>query len=155
MPSKMLSKGTLTLASLLVFISCKNAKPADSNSIADVIITQQRLECMGLCPVYMIKIYSDGKVLFNGEKNVPKTGESEFEISEEELNSIVNSLNEIGFFKLQDRYTANISDGSTTYISFKDGDNEKKIMDYYGAPPALKEVENNIEQLIFSYLKSN
>jgi hypothetical protein len=147
------------MAFLLIFLlaSCVNSKQAqtqDDRQLDDgqLIITQQRLMCMGLCPVYLINIYSNGKVEFTGEENVPKTGSFTMQLSKEDLQDLVTNFDSIDFFGLKKEYTKDISDGSTTYISYKKGGNELKIMDYYGAPQKLKDLEQKVETLIFSYL---
>ena len=144
--------GMLFAASLLFISSCKNSEASSSQS-KEVIITQQRLACLGTCPVYVAKIYSDGSVMFTGEQYVPKTGETEFKITKKELESIVADFESLNFFSLEDSYTANISDGMTTYISYKKGETEKRIMDYHGAPEGLRELEEKIQSTLFGYLK--
>ncbi len=147
--------GMQSFAFLVVFLlsGCASSKKAQSQEPAEVIITQQRLECMGLCPVYELRIYSNGKVDFFGVKNVPKEGDIEFQLSNSDFDNLVSSFEEIDFFNLEKEYSKNISDGSTTYISYKSGEDELKIMDYYGAPKKLKELEEKVESLVFKYLE--
>ncbi|MFT7020410.1 MAG: hypothetical protein ACJASO_002604, partial [Cyclobacteriaceae bacterium] len=105
-----------TFLAIFLLASCANSKKAQTQDDGELIITQQRLLCMGLCPVYLISIYSNGKVEFTGEKNVPKTGSFAMQLSKEDLQDLVTNFDAIDFFGLKKEYTKDISDGSTTYI---------------------------------------
>ena len=50
---------------------------------------------------------------------------------------------------LEDEYFEHISDLPRTYIQIFD----KKILDYYGAPEELKELEVLIDKICFKYIK--
>ena len=140
----------VAVAVLMTF--CKSTQRTERLEPDELIITQQRLECMGTCPVYTLSIYASGNVVFMGEKNVPVIGESKLALSKTQLQKLIDEFRNIEFFQLKEKYTADVSDGATTYISFRDGDREMKIMDYSGAPEKLKALENRIETLTFDLL---
>jgi ankyrin repeat protein len=48
---------------------------------------------------------------------------------------------------MRDEYTAMITDQPTTYTTLTIGSRTKRIKDYYGAPPALKEIETRIDEV--------
>ena len=78
-----------------------------------------------------------------------KVGKIEFKLSEKEINSILQKANEINYCQLEDEYSEQISDLPRTYIQIFD----KKILDYYGAPKELKELEELIDKTCFKYIK--
>ena len=123
-------------------------KIEDNNEINE-IISIKRGACFGTCPIYLISISSDRSGTYHGKKFVEKTGKIEFKLSEEEINSILQKANEINYCQLEDEYFERISDLPRTYIQIFD----KKILDYYGAPKELKELEKLIDNICFKYIK--
>ena len=116
----------------------------------DLIIEMEKTPCFGKCPVYTIRIGKNGKGLYDGIENTQKTGTFRFSLTGEELERLEISFREIHFFELKNEYYKPVSDLPTTYLSYHRGGEHKKIMDYYGAPPELKTLENEIEFLVLS-----
>ena len=123
-------------------------KIEDNNEVKE-IISINRGACFGTCPIYFISISSDMRGVYHGKNFVEKTGKIEFKLSEEEINSILQKANEINYCQLEDEYFERISDLPRTYIQIFD----KKILDYYGAPKELKELEKLIDNICFKYIK--
>ena len=123
-------------------------KIEDSNEINE-IISIKRGACFGTCPIYLISISSDRIATYYGKKFVERTGTVEFRLSEDEINSILEKANKINYCQLEDEYFERISDLPRTYIQIFD----KKILDYYGAPKELKELEKLIDNICFKYIK--
>ena len=132
---------------LLIFSSCSAPRTIADE---DVLIELQRTPCYGTCQVYTVKIDKNGKGLFEGVENVDKIGMFSFSLSQDELMEIENAFHQVDFYQLKKIYDAEVSDLPTTYISYNKDGNRKKIMDYYGAPSALRTLENNIESLVLS-----
>jgi hypothetical protein len=116
----------------------------------DLIIEMSKTPCFGQCPVYSIKIDRKGKGLYEGIENTEKKGMYMFSISGEALERLITSFLEIEFFQLEDEYYKPVSDLPTTYLSFRHNGAYKMIMDYAGAPPQLKSLEQEIESLVLS-----
>ena len=123
-------------------------KIEDNNEINE-IISIKRGACFGTCPIYSISIFSDMSGVYQGKNFVEKTGKIEFKLSEEDINSILQKANEINYCQLEDEYFEHISDLPRTYVQIFD----KKILDYYGAPKELKELEVLIDKICFKYIK--
>lgn len=113
------------------------------------IISINRGACFGTCPIYFISIFSDRSAIYHGKKFVEKIGKIEFKLSEKEINSILQKANKINYCQLEDEYFENISDLPRTYVQIFD----KKVLDYYGSPKELKELEELIEDICFRYIK--
>jgi len=128
---------------------CDNSFQLSSEKDKEVIISLQRTACFGTCPIYFFRISSDMSGVYHGKNFVEKIGEIEFTLSEEEINSILQKANEINYCQLEDEYFERISDLPRTYIQIFD----KKILDYYGAPKELKELEKLIDNICFKYIK--
>ena len=130
-----------------ISLSCGLTKKANTSEI-ELIISLQRTPCYGTCPIYKMEIFSDGSAFYHGERFVEKMGDYEFSVSRETINYILKKAVEIGFFELEDKYTANITDLPKTITFMKNGKDEKRVIDYYGAPKALKEFESLVDGCI-------
>ena len=110
----------------------------------------EKTPCYGFCPVYTLKIDQRGKGLFKGVENTDYVGLFSFRLSAGEMDDLRNSFEEAGFFGLENEYYKNVTDLPTIYVTYRNGGKEKKIMDYYGAPQELKNLERKIEALVLS-----
>jgi hypothetical protein len=114
------------------------------------IIEMEKTPCYGYCPVYTLKIDQTGKGIFEGVENTNFVGLFTFRLRKEEIAGLRSAFEQAGFFELKDRYYKNVTDLPTIYLSYKFEGREKKIMDYYGAPQELKDLEERIEALVLS-----
>jgi hypothetical protein len=140
---------SLLLVFLVLFACGSSKKGTEIKEIKkELIISLERTPCYGTCPIYKIKIFSDGSAFYHGERFVEKIGNYEFSVSKETLNYILKKADEIGFFELEDKYTANITDLPKTITFIKNGKHKKRVVDYYGAPKTLKEFESLVDGCI-------
>ena len=140
---------SLLLVFLVLFACGSSKKGIEIKEIKkELIISLERTPCYGTCPIYKIKIFSDGSAFYHGERFVEKIGNYEFSVSKETLNYILKKADEIGFFELEDKYTANITDLPKTITFIKNGKHKKRVVDYYGAPKTLKEFESLVDGCI-------
>jgi len=140
---------SLLLVFLVLFACGSSKKGTEIKEIKkELIISLERTPCYGTCPIYKIKIFSDGSAFYHGERFVEKIGNYEFSVSKETLNYILKKADEIGFFELEDKYTANITDLPKTTTFIKNGKHKKRVVDYYGAPKTLKEFESLVDGCI-------
>lgn len=145
--SPALFNGLLVLSITSVLTACTGSYPLTDD---EIVIELQRTPCYGSCPVHTIKIGKNGKGLYEGVRNSEYTGTYRFRLTTEEMARLERSFENTGFFDLEDRYYRHVSDLPTTWITFRSGGRSKKIMDYYGAPEKLKNLEKEIENLVFS-----
>jgi hypothetical protein len=138
---------TLMILISFLFYACSVSRTITEE---DLLIELKRTPCYGSCPVYTIKIDKNGKGLFEGVENVEKTGNFSFSISKDELIELENDFVQVDFYRLKNIYDGQVSDLPTTYITYNKDGNQKKIMDYYDAPPTLRALENRIETLVLS-----
>ncbi|MFT4971342.1 MAG: hypothetical protein ACI9XO_002131 [Paraglaciecola sp.] len=132
------------LTGILFLISC------ESNPYVTSSIEMNMGACFGACPVYKITISGDGTVSYDGQKNVPKMGEYNKQLSPEETKTLFDAFAASNFFAFEEEYMSNISDLPTTFISFQNGGKSKKIKDYYGAPDELDALEHRVEEIVNS-----
>jgi len=135
---------------ILVSFSISSCSVPKTITEEDLLIEPKRTPRYGSCPVYTIKIDKNGKGSFEGVENVDNIGRFSFSLSQDELTELANAFHEVDFYQLKKIYDGQVSDLPTTYITYNRDGNRKKIMDYYGAPEELRNLENGIETLVLS-----
>jgi len=116
-------------------------------SSTDVTITLERTICFGTCPAYTVTITGDGRVEYEGKEFVQVKGRASATIRPQDVAALVEAFEKARYFELQDKYTANITDMPTTITSIRLDGRYKRIVDYYNAPPGLKELERLIDRV--------
>ncbi len=110
----------------------------------------KKTPCYGYCPVYTIQIDSNGNGRFQGVENTELIGLYAFRITTKEIKQLKSLFEQAGFFSLKNRYHEYVTDLPTVYLTYRREGMEKKIMDYYGAPQELKDLEKQVESLVLS-----
>ena len=129
---------------LLLLVGCLNlsaCRTMPEHSEQDLLCSMEKTSCFGTCPVYELKIYSDGWAQLTGIAHTPYIGNYQLKLSPKEVLLVKKAFKDADFFDLDEKYYANVSDLPTTYLYYHDGDRTKKVMDYHGAPPNLKQLE--------------
>lgn len=128
-------------------ISCTGSSRFSEDQL---IIEMEKTPCYGYCPVYNLKIDQAGNGIFKGVENTGHVGLFTFRLKKDEIADLHSAFGQAGFFELKNRYYQNVTDLPTIYLSYRFEGREKKIMDYYGAPRELKNLEKQIEALVLS-----
>ncbi|MDX2442392.1 MAG: DUF6438 domain-containing protein [Bacteroidales bacterium] len=132
---------------LLVLIFLTGCSVTQQTQNANVVISVQKLPCLGNCPVYKVSIYSNQLVIYEGKENVSKTGVYAMKLDKQKFTELQLAFLQSGFFEMEDVYSAQIMDLQTTYLYFNYDGKEKKILDYYNSPEVLKDLVKMIEDL--------
>ena len=75
------------------------------------------------------------------------TGTQTTQLSQDKIKQLVDEFYRIDYFSLKDEYTAGITDLPTTITSITIDGKTKKVVNYYGAPKKLDELENKIDEI--------
>jgi hypothetical protein len=67
-------------------------------------VVMQRTACLGSCPVYTVKIFSSGDVIYDGDEEVTITGHHVARIGLAELRNLADAFEHINFYSLHDSY---------------------------------------------------
>jgi len=137
----------IVLGIILLTISCASNKKTGEQS-SEVLIKMEKTSCRGVCPVYSLSVFSDGKLEYSGQENVDMVGEYTSQLKNGELQSLIKAFEDANYFEFEDKYTGMVRDLPTTYLMYRKGDREKRIKDYAGAPKTLKQLEEKVESLI-------
>lgn len=111
-------------------------------------IKMKKTMCRGKCPVYQIIIKENYEVEFKGIANVDKIGDYKLVLRKSYYDTLKAAVDSCNFWTLKNKYRANVTDLSTTFITVYDNKRWKKIEDYYGAPAKLKKFEELISNIL-------
>ena len=152
-----MKKYLLALMAALLFVStagCTAGITAASNELDDIVITMERTECFGLCPVYTLTVYGNGTIIYEGEKFVTTQGRVETTISKEKIEQLVSEFEETGYYSLDDDYTEQTITCAPSVITSITIDGITKTIEHYhgdfNAPDQLTELENKIDEIVNS-----
>ena len=109
---------TASMASLVIVGACTGQDSLEHRAPAAAFdsVAMQRSACLGRCPVYEVKISSDGKVTFQGEKYVAYVGTHSGSARASDLARLDQTLSAVDFFSLRRQYESG-EDGCTTWMT--------------------------------------
>ncbi|MFL6282250.1 MAG: DUF6438 domain-containing protein [Pyrinomonadaceae bacterium] len=131
----------------------ETATPAAAQAVPrDTVITLERTECFGTCPVYKVSVSADGTVTFDGKKNVEKKGVATGKINEAEVGRLVAGFEAVNYFSLRDAYTPRsgncpevATDLPSANTSITTGGKSKAVQHYHGCRGSKEELEGLTE----------
>ena len=95
-------------------------KPSDYPD--SLILRYERSACFGTCPVDVIEIFKSGYLAYTPFMHGVRDTISSAEIGQDEIDMLMATVDEMGFFDLQDKYDSNIPDlPGSKYFVRKDG----------------------------------
>ena len=111
----------------------------------EIAVTLERGVCFGTCPAYSITIYTDGTVVYKGERFVAAEGTRTLTLEPEVVEKLVAEITALGYFEWADEYTEmTVTDLPTVITSVTQNGETKQITRYAGdssAPLALPYIE--------------
>ena len=124
-----------------------------------VMLERRKGDCWGPCPIYKLKIFSDGKVIFIGEENVKEKTTVKSQINQKQLKTLSAEFEKIDYFTMADKYVpqencpSQNSDSQTVFTSYTVGEKTKFITHYLGCEGTnelrnLVILEKNIDQIV-------
>lgn len=133
------------LSILVVNITMVMAQESASNAV----ISLERGACFGTCPIYKVRIFQDGTVIYEGENFVDITGEQRSQIDPATVEQMLAVLADAGYFEWDEAYDSmTVSDlPYITTSATRDGETHQ-IRRYAGddsAPLTLPFLENWID----------
>ena len=126
---------------LCLYFSCTIIDKTDRDKKS--IIELERTACFGNCPIYKIEIFSNGNVIYKGEKFVDNIGIFKFKINISSIKEILEYAEEIKFSSMKDEYTGPVSDLPTTFVRIR----TKSVKNHIGGPNSLRELEKMIDKV--------
>lgn len=135
------------ILAILFLSACNTLQAAGPNNL---VITLERTECYGPCPVYRLTINGDGSVVYEGRDFVKATGRQTTTISQDRVRQLVSEFEKADFFSLSDSYEQiMVTDNPSAITSITTDGKSKTVRHYHGdttAPEILTELENKIDE---------
>ncbi|CAM1365723.1 hypothetical protein TOREUM_30381 [Tenacibaculum litoreum] len=78
----------------MTLVKCSSSKNIKKE---EAFLYYGKTQCLGKCPVFDMYLFKDGKVLYEGIKNVSKLGMHQFSIKTEDVEEIKKELEKIDF----------------------------------------------------------
>jgi len=142
---------------------CVPEQPPDTYVLDELAISLERTACFGRCPEYTVTISGTGQVVYEGLRNVRVVGRQEDTIDREKVVALLQGFYSAWFFDLRPEYvmnrsvevdpdgTVHLREGSVAdlpgaIVTFGAGPFSKRVVDYFGAPTALRELEAAIDE---------
>jgi hypothetical protein len=130
---------------LIVLTPLATSRAAPQAIPEDFVIKLERTACYGRCPVYVVSIDARGNVTYEGTRFVKLAGRQTDRIPASRVTALVETVDRIRFFDLDDKYRQLITDLPTTFVTVTRDGRTKRIEDYFGAPKSLKDLERQID----------
>ena len=138
--------------------------PPPRFALSDVIIALDEPSCAFIpCPSYTVSIHGDGRVVYEGRKNVTTLGQRETTIEPQRVLDLLSHIYRVRFFSMDDDYTYSeqpsifrgelvvlrnvATDTSTTTITVRIRDYQKRIAWSTLEPEALLTIRSRIQEV--------
>jgi hypothetical protein len=160
---------TLLLLSLsLVLFSCKKKKdtvstptPVETPVVAvdvveipvandqDTLIYYRRGACFGMCPIFDMVVYKNGRAVYHGKNYVDRIGDYQTNIDLAALQKIKSVADQIGYFSLQESYdNPHVTDLPTTVTIIADENGKlKSVANRYKGPAGLRSLYEALDKM--------
>jgi len=142
----------ILIALFLTTVVCDQPQTPTHSDLKEVIITLERTECFGTCPVYRLTVYGYGAVIYEGIRFAQVQGTMKTTISEEKIKQLVSEFQKLDYFSLRDSYEErNVTDMPSTITSLTINGNKKTVRHYHGdlsTPKELIELEDKIDEIV-------
>ncbi|WP_144266299.1 DUF6438 domain-containing protein [Pontibacter ummariensis] len=141
---------------LTLLLGCA-ASPAgnieNSPQAAELALLYQKTPCLGICPAYDARIYTDGTVTFIGHRNVPVQDTLQFCLTKKEMKLLQKAQRELNYGSLQRAYLSQWSDVPATYITFyEEGTEVKRVKHQEGGPSELLHLQDLLHKLTMQHV---
>ncbi len=109
------------------------------------VLTFERTACMGKCPTYSMKVYADGRVMYEGRRYVPLMGQRDLKLPAATVADMLRTAQEAHFDQFEDRYAAYTTDLPTTIIGIQQPNGLlKKVVVVEGAPANVNKLVSTL-----------
>lgn len=137
------------LFSIILFdCTAQQHKKKSKTKLKQGFIEMKKTVCYGRCPVYSIKITSEGKAIYYGEKNVDKVGHYEKILTTEQTKELFDAFNKTDFWKFQEEYKGKVTDVPSTIITYNYDGKSKTVTAQWDAPEEFKNLASLVEKVV-------
>ncbi|HMP28707.1 MAG TPA: DUF6438 domain-containing protein [Saprospiraceae bacterium] len=133
------------LVSVIFLASCSSVKIIgdERGQVAAI----EKSPCFGKCPVYAMRLFKDGKVIYEGRANTKKLGVYQKMLTKKELGAIVKAFDNAKFFTFNDSYSSELADLPSTLLYFSDGKINKSVVGKENRPAPIMQLQYMLEKI--------
>ena len=124
---------------LIVIFLAASIASGEEKKENSLLVSLERTSCEGICPVYSLAVFADGKIIFIGKKFTDVQGVREFKISQKSVDAIYAELKRVRFLEFNNEYSPKMSDcgvastdASTLILKATIENTEKSVSAYLG-----------------------
>lgn len=110
-------------------------------------IQLQQTPCFGTCPVYVLKIQSDGSMILKGTNFLDKIGNYSLKLQKQDLDTLQELVSKVDFNSLDDSYDPGISDFPSSIFTIHTTEMNRTIAVVADAPEELMKLLKYIDSL--------
>lgn len=119
---------------------------------ADTLITLERSDCYGVCPVYSLSVSGEGAVSYVGSSYVKVRGEASSQIEVPRVQELVNEMWDSGYLDMVEPSPCgtSITDAPSATTSLRLGQQTHRVVHYHGnpcSPATLTTLEDRIDEV--------
>lgn len=144
---KRISLGWMALVMTMLGLVFGCTQSANNYNINDTIITMHFSPGLIDLPAYTVTIYGNGTVIYEVSGSAVQISQ----ISKDRVKELIDEFYKIDYFSLKDEYTFEVLDASTTTTSITIDGQKKQVINYYGAPQKLNDLEEKIKNIAGVY----
>ncbi|MBH8568916.1 hypothetical protein KB206_08490 [Microvirga sp. STS02] len=106
---------------------------------AGPVLTFERTPCYGFCPAYIMEVYADGRVAYEGRHSVPMMGKHELKMPAAAVADMLRQAREARFETFEKNYSSGATDLPSTIVTIRQPDGTlKKVTVEANAPENVK-----------------
>ena len=119
--------------------SAATPAPVKAKTEAGPVLTFERTPCFGTCPGYVMQVYADGRVAYEGRRAVPMMGKKDLSLPAATVAEMLRQAQAAHFDQFQNRYSRNTSDLPSTIIAIRQPNGQlKTVVVEEGEPDNVK-----------------
>ncbi len=113
-----------------------------------LFMTFERTPCFGKCPAFRVNIYRGGYATYEGTQFSEYMGKHMGAFSKETPLAILAEAERIGFFGMEKKYDAPVTDLPSMITEIRTKEKQHKVLARVGTPKELKEFGKYMDALI-------
>lgn len=106
---------------------------------AGPVLTFERTPCYGRCPAYMMEVYADGRVVYEGRHFVPMMGKHDLKLPVATVADMLRQAKDAHFESFEKEYLSGATDMPSTIVTIRQPNGTfKKVTAENNAPENVK-----------------
>ncbi len=136
----------LASISLMANSKCQGKPKALPNDPSPLVQLEMH-GCRGFCPTYKMLFWNDGKLEYEGIRNMVKQGTDTVRLSEKELKQLREALATLNLWQYPERIESQVADAPSAAITVFSKEKEHSVQGSIDRPKPILEFEDLLEDL--------